>query len=106
MRRRPGLSARSWTAAVSANVVFPAPGVATAKKSGPLVFAKRSNASDCHGRSRMRVGRTALGALGELLLARGGLLREGLAFDRCQVAIVTNMGAGDHLGLNYITTVD
>jgi cyanophycin synthetase len=38
--------------------------------------------------------------------ARGGLLREGLAFDRCQVAVVTNIGAGDHLGLNFITTLD
>lgn len=38
--------------------------------------------------------------------ARGGVLREGLAFDRCDVAVVTNVGAGDHLGLNYITTVD
>jgi cyanophycin synthetase len=38
--------------------------------------------------------------------ARGGLLREGLAFDRCQVAVVTNIGQGDHLGLNYITTVE
>ncbi|TFW31498.1 cyanophycin synthetase [Massilia horti] len=38
--------------------------------------------------------------------ARGGLLREGLAFDRCQVAVVTNIGAGDHLGLNYITTLE
>jgi len=38
--------------------------------------------------------------------ARGGMLREGLAFDRCQVAIVTNIGSGDHLGLNYITTLD
>ena len=38
--------------------------------------------------------------------ARGGLLCEGLAFDRCQVAIVTNMGSGDHLGLNYITTLE
>ncbi|QNB00806.1 cyanophycin synthetase [Massilia sp. Se16.2.3] len=36
----------------------------------------------------------------------GGLLREGLAFDRCQVAVVTNIGAGDHLGLNYITTLE
>jgi cyanophycin synthetase len=34
------------------------------------------------------------------------LLREGLAFDRCQVAIVTNLGSGDHLGLNYITTLE
>ncbi|RZS54968.1 cyanophycin synthetase [Sphaerotilus mobilis] len=38
--------------------------------------------------------------------ARGGVLREGLGFDRCQVAVVTNLGAGDHLGLNYITTVE
>jgi cyanophycin synthetase len=37
--------------------------------------------------------------------ARGGMLREGLAFDRCQVAVVTNIGLGDHLGLNYITSV-
>jgi cyanophycin synthetase len=38
--------------------------------------------------------------------ARGGVLREGLAFDCCDVAVVTNVGSGDHLGLNYITTVD
>jgi cyanophycin synthetase len=38
--------------------------------------------------------------------ARGGMLREGLGFDRCQVAVVTNIGAGDHLGLNFITTVE
>ena len=38
--------------------------------------------------------------------ARGGILREGLAFDRCHVAVVTNIGAGDHLGLNYISTVE
>ncbi|PIG00588.1 cyanophycin synthetase [Comamonas sp. 26] len=36
--------------------------------------------------------------------ARGGILREGLGFDRCQVAVVTNVGEGDHLGLNFITT--
>lgn len=38
--------------------------------------------------------------------ARGGLLREGLAFDQADVAVVTNIGMGDHLGLNFITTVD
>jgi len=36
--------------------------------------------------------------------ARGGILREGLGFDRCDVAVVTNIGTGDHLGLNYINT--
>ena len=38
--------------------------------------------------------------------ARGGILREGLAFDRCNVAVVTNIGMGDHLGLSYISTVE
>jgi cyanophycin synthetase len=38
--------------------------------------------------------------------ARGGILREGLGFDVCQVAVVTNLGAGDHLGMNFIDTVE
>ncbi|WP_018229972.1 cyanophycin synthetase [Methyloversatilis universalis] len=38
--------------------------------------------------------------------ARGGVLREGLGFDRCHVAVVTNIGSGDHLGLAYINTVE
>ena len=38
--------------------------------------------------------------------ARGGLLREGLGFDRCDVAVVTNIGMGDHLGMAYINTVE
>ena len=38
--------------------------------------------------------------------ARGGLLREGLAFDACQVAVVTNIGSGDHLGLDHVNTIE
>jgi cyanophycin synthetase len=38
--------------------------------------------------------------------ARGGILREGLGFDRCHVAIVTNIGQGDHLTLRGIDTLD
>ena len=37
--------------------------------------------------------------------ARGGLLRSGLAFDQCDVGIVTNVAA-DHLGLNDIHSVE
>ncbi len=36
--------------------------------------------------------------------ARGGIIREGLAFDQCDVAVVTNIGEGDHLGLSHINT--
>jgi cyanophycin synthetase len=37
--------------------------------------------------------------------ARGGILREGLAFDWCSVGVVTNVSA-DHLGLKGINTVE
>ena len=36
--------------------------------------------------------------------ARGGILRSGLGFDRCDVAVVTNVAA-DHLGLEGINTL-
>jgi cyanophycin synthetase len=39
-----------------------------------------------------------------LEIARGGILREGLSFDHCDVAVVTNIGEGDHLGLNEVHT--
>jgi cyanophycin synthetase len=38
--------------------------------------------------------------------ARGGVLREGLGFDMCDVAVVTNIGEGDHLGLGGIETAE
>lgn len=38
--------------------------------------------------------------------ARGGMLREGLGYDRCKVGVVTNVGMGDHLGLNFVDTVE
>jgi len=36
--------------------------------------------------------------------ARGGILRRGLAFDRSNVSVVTNIGPGDHLGSCDINT--
>ncbi len=37
--------------------------------------------------------------------ARGGILREGLGFDRCDVGCVLNVG-NDHLGLRGVSTLD
>ncbi|MCA1246647.1 cyanophycin synthetase [Massilia sp. MS-15] len=37
--------------------------------------------------------------------ARGGILKRGLAFDRCDVSVVTNIAA-DHLGLDGVDTVE
>jgi cyanophycin synthetase len=53
--------------------------------------------------------RTVLGApeveFAVLETARGGILKRGLAFDRCDVAIVLNIAA-DHLGLDGVDTVE
>jgi cyanophycin synthetase len=38
--------------------------------------------------------------------ARGGILREGLGFDRCDVAVVTNIGKGDHLSPDGAETLE
>jgi cyanophycin synthetase len=37
---------------------------------------------------------------------RGGILREGLGFDFCDVAIVTNIGGGDHIGGYWIESLE
>jgi cyanophycin synthetase len=37
--------------------------------------------------------------------ARGGILRSGLGYDRCDIAVVTNI-AGDHLGLGGVNTLE
>ena len=74
---------------------------------GVYVNGRQIDSGDCSG---PRSARNALfhpeTDAAVLECARGGMLREGLGFDRCQVAVVTNVGAGDHLGLNFITTVE
>jgi cyanophycin synthetase len=74
---------------------------------GVYIEGKRIDSGDCSGpKSARNVLMHPDVDAAVLETARGGLLREGLAFDRCDVAVVTNMGAGDHLGLNYISTVE
>lgn len=72
---------------------------------GVYIQGRRIDTGDCSGpKSARNVLLHPDVDAAVLETARGGLLREGLAFDRCQVAVVTNLGNGDHLGLNYITT--
>ena len=74
---------------------------------GVYIEGRRIDSGDCSGpRSARNVLMHPDVDAAVFETARGGLLREGLAFDRCQVAVVTNIGAGDHLGLNYITTLE
>ncbi|MBK9217114.1 MAG: cyanophycin synthetase [Uliginosibacterium sp.] len=82
-------------------------GVGMTNTDGVYVNGRQTDSGDCSGpRSARNVLMHPDVDAAVFETARGGLLREGLAFDRCQVAVVTNIGMGDHLGLNYITTLD
>jgi cyanophycin synthetase len=72
---------------------------------GIYVEGKRLEAGDCSGPSSARaVLANPKVDVAVLETARGGILRTGLGFDRCDVAVVTNIGEGDHLGLADIET--
>jgi len=72
---------------------------------GVYISGRRIDTGDCSGpKSARNVLMHPDVDAAVLETARGGILREGLGFDRCQVAIVTNIGEGDHLGMNYINT--
>ncbi|MDP2962486.1 MAG: cyanophycin synthetase [Sulfurimicrobium sp.] len=74
---------------------------------GVYIEGKRIDTGDCSGPKSARTVLLHPDVDAAVLeTARGGVLREGLAFDRCNVAVVTNIGMGDHLGLSYISTVE
>lgn len=74
---------------------------------GVYVDGRQIDSGDCSGpKSARNVLMHPDVEAAVLECARGGILREGLGFDRCQVAVVTNIGTGDHLGLNYLETVE
>jgi cyanophycin synthetase len=103
-----GTNGKTTTARLSAHL-FASSGlrVGMTNTDGVYVNGRQIDSGDCSGPKSARnvlMHPDVDAAVFET--ARGGLLREGLAFDRCQVAVVTNIGAGDHLGLNYITTVE
>lgn len=73
---------------------------------GTYINRERIIEGDCSGpRSAQAVLLHPRVEVAVLETARGGILREGLAFDRCKVAVVTNISS-DHLGLNGINTLE
>jgi cyanophycin synthetase len=81
--------------------------VGTATTDGIDVDGRTIEAADCAGpRSARKVLLSPHVEAGVFEAARGGILREGLGFDRCDVAVVTNVGEGDHLGQSYIDTLE
>jgi len=73
---------------------------------GVFVGKRQLDDGDCSGpkSARMLLSNATVNAA-VLETARGGILREGLAFDQCDVAIITNIGEGDHLGIAGVNTV-
>jgi cyanophycin synthetase len=73
---------------------------------GVFVNGKRLVKGDCTG---YWSARTVLSApdvdFAVLETARGGILKRGLAFDRCDVGVVLNV-APDHLGLDGVDTIE
>jgi cyanophycin synthetase len=68
---------------------------------------RRIESGDCSGpASAQKVLANPLVDVAVLETARGGVLRAGLGFDRCDVAVVTNIGEGDHLGLGGVNDLE
>ncbi|HEY7311570.1 MAG TPA: Mur ligase family protein [Gemmataceae bacterium] len=74
---------------------------------GIYIDGQRTESGDCSGPLSARVILQDPRVEAAVLeTARGGILRAGLGFDRCDVAIVTNIAEGDHLGIADIETVE
>lgn len=70
---------------------------------GIFIQGRRIEGGDCSGpRSARKVLLNPLVEAGVFEAGRGGILREGLGFDRCDVAVVTNIAGCDHLGRAFI----
>lgn len=72
---------------------------------GIFLSGRCIDTDDCSGpqSARLVLGNPQV-EVAVLETARGGILREGLGFDTCDLAVVTNIGEGDHLGLSGIET--
>jgi cyanophycin synthetase len=73
--------------------------VGMATSDGVTVDGRTIDIGDCAGpRSARNVLINPVVEAAVFECARGGILREGLGFDKCDVAVVTNIAGADHLG--------
>jgi cyanophycin synthetase len=99
-----GVNGKTTTTRLLAHIV-----ASTGKKVGMactdgVYFAgERIDEGDCSGpQSARSILMNPQVEVAVLETARGGILRAGLGFDRCDIAVVTNIGEGDHLGQSDI----
>ncbi len=74
---------------------------------GIYIGSRRIDRDDCSGPASAKciLSNPAVD-MAVLETARGGILRAGLGYDQCDVAVVTNIGEGDHLGLGGVETIE
>jgi cyanophycin synthetase len=103
-----GVNGKTTTTRLLAHIV-----ASTGKRVGMactdgIYFAgERIDEEDCSGpQSARAVLMNPQVEVAVLETARGGILREGLGFDRCDIGVVTNIGEGDHLGQADIQTTE
>lgn len=103
-----GTNGKTTTVRLIANILeYQGMRVGMTSTDGVYIEGQRVDTGDCSGpKSAKKVLLHPDVDAAVFETARGGLLREGLGFDRCDVAVVTNIGMGDHLGLSYINTVE
>jgi cyanophycin synthetase len=103
-----GTNGKTTTVRLIAHILSkPGTRVGLACTDGIYVGGKKIDTGDCSGpRSARALLSNPMVDAAVLETARGGILREGLGWDRCDVAVVTNIGVGDHLGLEYIMTTE
>jgi cyanophycin synthetase len=103
-----GTNGKTTTVRLAAHILhMPGKCVGVACTDGIYVAGRKNESGDCSGpRSAKALLSNPTVEAAVLETARGGILREGLGWDRCDVAVVTNIGTGDHLGLEFITTAE
>lgn len=73
---------------------------------GIYINGQQIYSGDCSGPSSASVIlRDPIVNFGVLECARGGILRAGLGYDKCNISVITNV-TEDHLGLNDIHTIE
>jgi cyanophycin synthetase len=102
-----GTNGKSTTTAMVAHILaYAGLNVGMTGTNGVWVGKERVMHGDCSGpRSARMVLRDPTVDAAVLETARGGILREGLAFDQCDVGAVLNVQP-DHLGLKGIDTIE
>ena len=101
-----GVNGKTTTSRLIAHVVSRAGRcVGMSCTEGIYIGSRRIEVGDCSGpRSAQAILQNPKVEAAVFETARGGILRAGLGFDKCDVAVVTNIAEGDHLGIADIET--